>query len=145
MQANIDSLHPERGLIQLSSEASVDIDVDEYKLTRLHGDVLLCEFIDVSEDGDSIKRNGIYVPIHAQTKAWRQAVVVLAGTETKWTKQGEIVMFPHNYGVEISKIEVNGYGKVKHGVFLNESRIFGACEPKSDEGNEGQSADDSAE
>jgi hypothetical protein len=47
MQANIDSLHPERGLIQLSAEASVDIDVDDYKLTRLHGDVLLCEFIDV--------------------------------------------------------------------------------------------------
>jgi hypothetical protein len=136
MQANIDSLHPERGLIQLSSDASVDIDVDDYKLTRLHGDVLLCEFIDVSEDGDSILRNGIFVPIHSQTKAWRKARVVLAGTEAKWTKEGEIVMFPHNYGVEISKIEVGDYGKVKQGVFLNESRIFGACEPVANEDNE---------
>lgn len=135
MQANIDSLHPERGLIQLSAEATVDIDVDDYKLTRLHGDVLLCEFIDVSEDGDSILRNGIFVPIHAQTKAWRKARVVLAGTEAKWTTEGEIVMFPHNYGVEISKIEVGGYGKVKQGVFLNESRIFGACEPVANEDN----------
>ena len=137
MQQSIDKLLPERGLIQLSSEANIDVDVDDYKLTRLHGDVMFCEFIDVSEDGDSILRGGIYVPKNAQTKAWRKARVILAGTDVKWTKEGEVVMFPNNYGVEISRLSVGDAGSIKHGVFLNESRIFGACEKIDDDNNEG--------
>lgn len=132
MRANIDTLIPERGLIQITSDSVVDMDVDNFKLKRLHGDVLFCEFIDVSEDGDSILRNGIYVPLHAQTKAWRKARVVIAGVDAKWTKEDEIVLFPNNYGVAIENLEVDGQGKIKHGVFLNESRIFGVCE-KSEE------------
>jgi hypothetical protein len=103
------------------------MDIDNFKLTRLHGDVLFCEYIDMSEDGESILRNGIYVPLHAQTKAWRKARVVIAGVEAKWTKEDEIVMFPNNYGVGIENLEIDGKGKIKHGVFLNESRIFGVC------------------
>lgn len=127
MRADIDKLLPERGLIQLSSDAAVDMDVDNFKLRRLHGDVLFCEYIDISEDGDSILRNGIFVPLHAQTKAWRKARVILAGVDAKWTKEGEIVLFPNNYGVAIENLEIDGHGKIKHGVFLNESRIFGVC------------------
>jgi hypothetical protein len=127
MRANIDQLLPERGLIQISADSAVDMDIDNFKLTRLHGDVLFCEYIDMSEDGESILRNGIYVPLHAQTKAWRKARVVIAGVEAKWTKEDEIVMFPNNYGVGIENLEIDGKGKIKHGVFLNESRIFGVC------------------
>lgn len=127
MRADIDKLLPERGLIQLSSDAVVDMDVDNFKLTRLHGDVLFCEFIDMSEDGESILRNGIFVPLHVQTKAWRKARVILAGVDSKWTKEDEIVLFPNNYGVAIENLEIDGKGKIKHGIFLNESRIFGVC------------------
>ena len=55
-------------------------------------------------------------------------------TDSQWTKVDEIVMFPNNYGVEIQNIEVAGKRVIKHGVFLNESRIFGTCEPKDNEG-----------
>jgi hypothetical protein len=103
------------------------MDVDNFKLTRLHGDVLFCEFIDMSEDGESILRNGIFVPLHVQTKAWRKARVILAGVDSKWTKEDEIVLFPNNYGVAIENLEIDGKGKIKHGIFLNESRIFGVC------------------
>ena len=127
MRADIDKLLPERGLIQLSSDSVVDMDVDDFKLTRLHGDVLFCEFIDMSEDGESILRNGIFVPLHTQTKAWRKARVILAGVDSKWTKEDEIVLFPNNYGVAIENLEIDGKGKIKHGIFLNESRIFGVC------------------
>ena len=127
MRADIDKLLPERGLIQLSSDSVVDMDVDNFKLTRLHGDVLFCEFIDMSEDGESILRNGIFVPLHTQTKAWRKARVIIAGVDAKWTKEDEIVLFPNNYGVAIENLEIDGKGKIKHGIFLNESRIFGVC------------------
>lgn len=129
MPADINTLLPERGLIQLTSNSHVDFDADNYKLNRLHGDVMLCEYIDVSEDGESIKRHGgLFIPINAQTKAWRKAKIILVGTDIKYSAVGEIVMFPHNYGVEIRNIEVAGHGKVEHGVFINEARIFGACE-----------------
>ena len=127
MRADIDKLLPERGLIQLSSDTVVDMDVDNFKLTRLHGDVLFCDFIDMSEDGESILRNGIFVPLHTQTKAWRKARVIIAGVDAKWTKEDEIVLFPNNYGVAIENLEIDGKGKIKHGIFLNESRIFGVC------------------
>lgn len=133
MRANIDDLLPERGLIQVTADSAVDMDVDNFKLKRLHGDVLFCEYIDISEDGDSILRNGIYVPLHAQTKAWRKAKVVIAGTDAKWTSVDEIVLFPNNYGVAVENLEVLGRGKIKHGVFLNESRIFGVCEPSNED------------
>jgi cellobiose-specific phosphotransferase system component IIB len=135
MRADIDRLVPEVGLMQLSSDSMVDMQVDDFKLKRLHGDILLCEFTDVSEDGEYIKRGGLLVPLHAQTKAWRKAEVVLVGTDAKWSAVGEVVMFPNNYGVEVHNIEVCGYGKIKNAVFLNESRIFGVCEPRSDESN----------
>jgi hypothetical protein len=127
MRADIDKLLPERGLIQLSADAVVDMDVDNFKLTRLHGDVLFCEYIDMSEDGESILRNGIFVPLHVRTQAWRKARVIIAGVDAKWSKEDEIVLFPNNYGVAIENLEIDGKGKIKHGVFLNESRIFGVC------------------
>lgn len=130
MQESIDRLIPERGLIQLSKSSEVDFDVENYILKRLHGDVILAEYIDLAEDGESITRGGIVIPLNAQTKAWRKAQIILAGEGGDWCQPGEIVIFPHNYGVEVGGIEVAGYGKLEHGVFINESRVFGVCEKK---------------
>ena len=131
MRESIDKLIPERGLIQLSAETSIDFNIDDFQLSRLNGDVLLCEYIDITEDGDSIYRNGLHVPIHSQTKAWRKARVVLTGQDTQWSSVGDVVIFPNNFGVEVHKMDVKGHGSLKNGVFLNESRIFGACEAKA--------------
>ena len=131
MALDIDRLLPETGLIQLGPSTPNDFGLNspgdaEWKLERIHGDVLLCEYIDVSPDGMSITRGKIFIPLNAQTKAWRKARVVLCGQDAKYTKEGEIVLFPHNYGVEVKNVETSN-GKVVDGVFLNESRIFGAC------------------
>mgnify|MGYP003647896347 CR=1 FL=1 len=53
-------------------------------------------------------------------------------TETKYVKEGDIVIFPNNMGVSISNINVTGKGKVKKGIFLNEERMFGICKRRDD-------------
>ena len=64
-------------------------------------------------------------------KSWRKAQVILAGPNVKFVKVGDIVMFPNDKGVTISNIEIDGYGTLKQGMFLNEQRLFGICKPKN--------------
>ena len=104
--------------------------MDEFILSEIYGDIILVEYIDLSGDGDSILRNGIFVPVNSQTKAWRKAKVVLVGADVRNTKVGDIVMFPNDKGVTVSGMEVKGYGKLKQGMFLNEQRLFGKCNVK---------------
>ena len=133
MPADIDQLSPTRSLIDLSSHSDGNFGMDDYILSQIYNDIILVEFIDLSEDGDNIKRGSIYVPTNTLTQAWRKARVVLVGTEVRNTKPGDIVMFPNDKGVTVSGIDIKGYGKVKSGMFLNEQRLFGKCEPKTEE------------
>jgi cellobiose-specific phosphotransferase system component IIB len=84
-------------------------------------------------------RNGIYVPTNALTKAWRKARVILAGPDAKYTKVGDIVIFPNNLGVTVANIDIENVGSIKNGIFLNENRIFGICKPKITDDIEGSS------
>jgi hypothetical protein len=95
-------------------------------------DILLVKFVDETEDGTSIMRNGLHVPINADTRAWRVGEVVLAGPNTKNALTGSIVCFPNNLGIPIANIGVDGYGTLKKGIFLNEQRIFGICSVTND-------------
>lgn len=130
MPADIDQLTPTRNLIDLSSHSDGNFGMDDYILSQIYNDIILVEFIDLSEDGDNIKRGSIYVPTNTLTQAWRKARVILVGTEVKNTKVGDIVMFPNDKGVSVSGMEVAGYGKIKRGMFLNEQRLFGKCAVK---------------
>jgi hypothetical protein len=56
---------------------------------------------------------------------WRIAKVILAGPDCKTVTEGDIIVFPNDKGIQVSNL--NDYKNV---VFLNESRIFGVCEPK---------------
>jgi hypothetical protein len=56
----------------------------------------------------------------------------LVGPNAKYTNKGDIVIFPNNLGVTVSNMDVEGRGKVKAGVFLNEDRVFGICKPKNE-------------
>lgn len=131
-QASIDHLTPTRSLIDLSTHSSGDFGLDNYELNFIFDDIVLVEYIDTTSDGGGILRNGIYVPTNALNKAWRKARVILAGPQVKYTKVGDIVIFPNNVGVTVSNIDVANYGKLNGAVFLNESRIFGICNPKKD-------------
>jgi hypothetical protein len=130
MPADIDQLAPTRNLIDLSSHSEGDFGMDDFILSQVYGDIILVEFIDLSEDGDAILRGGIYIPTNSVTKAWRKAKVVLVGTEVKNTQPGDIVMFPNDKGVTVTGMEIKGHGKIKKGMFLNEQRLFGKCQPR---------------
>jgi hypothetical protein len=129
-QVSIDRLATTRSLIDLDSYGKGNFGLsDDFVLSKLFDDIILVEFIDEVNDnaGDAIKRNGIFVPTNALIKAWRKAQVVLAGPSVKQCKVGDIVIFPNDKGASVSNIEVEGFGKLKKGVFLNELRIFGVC------------------
>lgn len=131
-QALIDKLIPTRSLIDLSGfpANSLDSSLIGYDLVDVLDDIILAEFVDVSSSGNEIIRNGLVVPINAQTNAWRIGRVALAGKGCQLVKKDDYVCFPNNMGVNISKIEVAGYGIIESGQFLNEHRIFGIVKPR---------------
>ncbi len=130
-RASIDLLAPKRSLIDLSvpTEGSFDSAIVGYQMSKLMEDVLLCKYKDETEDGQALIRNGIHIPLNADTKAWRIGEVLLAGTKSEYVSVGDHICFPNNLGIPIANIEVEGIGKVKKGIFLNESRIFGIVKP----------------
>ena len=135
-QASIDHLAPKRSLIDLAGHDKREFDIgDDYKLSFVYDDILLVEFVDKGDDegaGDVIERGGIFVPTNSLTKAWRKARVILAGPQCAYTKVGDIVMFPNDKGASVTNMEIDGYGKIKDGMFLNEQRLFGICVKKGD-------------
>lgn len=139
----IDKVIPSRSLIDLSGlpSNSLDSTLIGYDMVDVLDDIILVEFVDVSSSGNEIVRNGLVVPINAATNAWRIGRVVLAGKGCSLVKKGDLVCFPNNLGINISKIEVAEYGMVDAGQFLNEHRIFGVVKPriKKDVNNTGKS------
>lgn len=130
---SIDTLAPMKSLIDLSSHSDGDFGLEDLELTFILDDILLVEYIDLSDDKDGLMRNGIYIPTNAQTKAWRKAKVILVGPHAQYTKVGDIVVFPNNLGVTIANMAIKDHGIIKNGVFLNEDRIFGICKPKEND------------
>jgi co-chaperonin GroES (HSP10) len=127
--ASIDNLAPTRSLIDLSNPDKGDFGIDDFELSFVFDDILLIEYVDETAEGE-VKRNGIVVPTNALTKAWRKGKVILTGPDVKYTKEGDIVIFPNNMGVTISGVTVTGKGNILKGIFLNEERMFGICKQK---------------
>lgn len=135
MPADIDLLEPTKGLIDLASYQDGNFGIDDYTLSFIFDDIILIEYRDLSEDGDAICRNGLFVPTNAVRTAWRKGEVILTGPKVKYCKKGDIVLFPHDKGVTVANIDIDGYGKLSKGMFLNEQRLFGICKPKCNDQN----------
>lgn len=129
MSLPIDILPTQRSSIDLSElpKNSFDSVFYGYNLKQVLDDVLLVEFVDESNDGTLIQRRGLFVPINVDSKAWRVGKVILAGPNARLAKVDDYVIFPNNLGVHIANIEIDQYGTLKKGLFLNEARIFGIC------------------
>jgi cellobiose-specific phosphotransferase system component IIB len=129
MPANIDLLPTQKSVIDLSElpKNSFNSIFYGFSLRQLLDDVMLVRFVDETDDGVNIMRNGIVVPVNVDTKAWRIGEVILAGPNVKHAKKGDYVCFPNNLGIPVSNISVDDYGTLKKGIFLNEQRIFGIC------------------
>lgn len=128
----IDVLPTQRSHIDLSDKGlPTDFGLDNFQLSKLMDDVMLVEFCDLQsgEDGtEYVMRGGIAIPTNQVQNMWRKGKVILKGPNVRFTEVGEIVLCPANMGIQISNVEVKGYGKVNKGLFLNEQRMFGVCE-----------------
>ena len=131
---SIDVLKPLTSHIDLSDRnLPTDFGLDDYVLSKLMDDVMLIEFCDLQSGEDGVEyvlRGGIAVPVNQVHNMWRKGKVILKGPNVQYTEVGEIVLFPANMGIQVSNVEVDGFGKIKKGLFLNEQRMFGICKVK---------------
>ena len=131
MSANIDQLTPTKSIIDMSTHSDNDFGLSDYDLCDLFDDLLLAEYADETLEGDII-RDGVIIPANTVQRAWRVGRVILAGHGCKNVTKGDHIIFPHDKGIPISGITVTGHGKLAHGIFLNEERLFGVCKPKDE-------------
>ena len=133
LPSQLDNVKHKKGMIDLDGNSEGFFGLDDYKLSFVFDDIVLVEFVDEVEDsqGSAVMRNGLYVPTNVNTKAWRKAKVVLVGPNVSFCKKDDIVIFPNDKGVTVSNMEIEGYGTVKKGMFLNEQRMFGIASKKS--------------
>ena len=127
-QANL----PDRvkGAVQLDNyTTSENFDLFGYELSGVLDDIILIKYLDCSDDGQEILKNGILVPINATTFTWRIGEVILAGPNCQLVKKGSVVCFPNDKGIQVGNLEVTDVGKLKNSCFINEDRIFGICKP----------------
>jgi len=131
---SIDVLKPLTSHIDLSDKnLPTDFGLDDYVLSKLMDDVMLIEFCDLQSGEDGVEyvlRGGIAIPTNQVHNMWRKGKVILKGPNVRYTEVGEIVLFPANMGIQVSNVEVDGFGKIKKGLFLNEQRMFGICKVK---------------
>jgi hypothetical protein len=116
------------GKVQLDNYIGNELNLEGFRITKVLDDILMCQYIDVNEDGTEIRRGSIWVPINTVNFTWRLAKVILAGPNCKTVKVGDIVCHPSDKGISVANM--NG---LKNVVFLNESRIFGVCQPETTE------------
>ena len=115
-----------KGLVRLEEYANSDLNLQGWKLTAVLDDILMCQYVDVSEDGKQIRRGSIWIPVGVVQHAWRVGKVLLAGPRAK-VKPGQHVIFPSTFGLKASNIN-----NLKNICFLNEDRVFGVAEPENE-------------
>jgi hypothetical protein len=119
-----------RSLIDLDTYQNTDtFSLHGYKLNRVMDDIVLAQYVDLSEDGSSVIRNGIHIPLSQVRRTWRMARVILVGPKCNYTKPGDIVCFPDDKGIKVDNLSVTGFdSSIRNCLFLNEDRFFGICE-----------------
>lgn len=128
---SVDKLAPKKGLIDLTGFAknSFDSFFIGYQLSQVLDDIILVKYVDEGNTSNEIIRGGIVVPVNADSHAWRIGEVILAGGNCQLVEKGDFICFPNNLGINIANIEIEGYGLLKSGHFINEQRIFGVVKP----------------
>ena len=137
MSANIDQLTPTESLIDLSKYTDSEFNLPDHAINTLFDDVILAEYVDVSPDGNAIKRGDIFIPLNTAPRAWRVGRVLMTGNNCLNVKPGDKIVFPGDQGIPISKLQYESVDgdieTVMNGIFLNEERLFGVCTSIADE------------
>ena len=86
---NIDKLYVQKSLIDLDgfSQNSLNSVFIGYDLCKVLDDIILVELADLAGDSNEIIRNGLVVPVNADTQAWRVGKVILCGQGTSLVKK----------------------------------------------------------
>lgn len=128
---SIDKLIPKRGLIDLTgfSKNSFDSFFNGYQLSHVLDDIILVKYVDEGNNNNEIMRGSLVVPVNVDSQAWRIGEVILAGKSCQLVEKGDHICFPNNLGINIANVEIEGYGLLKSGHFINEQRIFGVVKP----------------
>ena len=121
-----------RSLIDLSDIASTTVELNDWVLKKTFDDIILVELIDENENSE-VEQDGLYLPGSVMKYLWRKGKVILVGQGVELCKVNDILMFPNDKGVQVTNVEVENYGKIRKGMFLNERRIFGILEKKINE------------
>ena len=126
-----------RSLIDLDTYQNTDsFSLHGYSLSKVMDDIVLAQYVDLSDDGTSVMRGGVYIPLAHVQRTWRMARVILAGPECKFTKPGDIVCFPDDKGIKVDNLTVTGFDNaLRDCLFLNEQRFFGICEELEQDDN----------
>lgn len=118
-----------RSLVDVSDYTNTQMNLDDCVLSQLFDDIILIEYLDENENAE-VERNGLVLPGAVVKNLWRKGKVVLVGQGVELCQVGDIVLFPNDKGILITNVEVENYGKLKKGMFLNERRIFGKLKNK---------------
>ena len=129
-----------RSLINLDTYQDTDtFSLQGYKLSKVMDDIVLAQYVDLSNDGRSVIRNGIHIPLSQVKRTWRLAKVILVGPRCSYTSPGDVVCFPDDKGIKVDNLRVVGYDQsLRDCLFLNEQRFFGICQDLED--NDDQSS-----
>lgn len=120
-----------RSLIDLSDTDTKSMNLENYTLSKLFDDIILVEYLDENENAE-VTRDGFVLPGAVVKNLWRKGKVILTGQGVELCKADDIVLFPNDKGILITNVDVENYGKVRKGMFLNERRIFGILKEKHD-------------
>jgi hypothetical protein len=131
---HLDNIKQGESLIDLEAHSDGDFGLTDHTLVSVLDDILLVEYTDEIEDsaGSVIKRGSLFISTNTLNRAWRRGRVILVGPYARICKKGDIVIFPNDKGASVANIEVEGHGKLKKGMFLNEQRIFGICKTNNE-------------
>jgi cellobiose-specific phosphotransferase system component IIB len=106
-----------RSLIDLDTYQETDtFSLQGYKLSKVMDDIVLAQYVDLSNDGRSVIRNGIHIPLSQVKRTWRLARVVLVGPQCKYTSPGDVVCFPDDKGIKVDNLRVVGYVRYLSGL-----------------------------
>jgi len=127
-----------RSLINLDTYQETDtFSLQGYKLSKVMDDIVLAQYVDLSNDGRSVIRNGIHIPLSQVKRTWRLARVILVGPRCSYTSPGDVVCFPDDKGIKVDNLRVVGYDEsLRDCLFLNEQRFFGICQDLDDDDNQ---------
>jgi hypothetical protein len=119
-----------RSLINLDTYQNTDtFSLQGYQLSKVMDDIILAQYVDLSNDGQSVVRNGIHIPLSQVRRTWRLARVILAGPRCKYATPGDVVCFPDDKGIKVDNLRVVGYDQsLRDCIFLSEQRFFGICQ-----------------